>query len=345
MASLLGTKMIDSLIGDEQDPNLIEAKAGDDKAVGGKLDDTILLGAGNDYGWGDRGADTIWGGTGNDVIYGSVDNDTLHGGVGDDWVSGGKNDDTVTGGKGDDTLHGNTGDDVVRGGYGNDVLMGDAGNDILYGGRGDDVIKGGSGSDYILMSAGNDQVSGGSGFDVLDFSIMKGSLDINLGKHTYSVGNGDAQHKGSVSGFELVVGTQHGYDHVVGDRNGNIFVAGDGGSVFRGGLGADRLVGGDGADTMIITKKDLADGTSDTFMNFQLGVDKVDLRDIVKGHADPSADFRFITTPGFDGQSDTQVQALVGKQWVNLINLVGVDGNNVGADGHQLNIHDFGILA
>jgi Ca2+-binding RTX toxin-like protein len=345
MASLLGTKMIDQLVGDEQDPNMIVAKGGDDKIIGGKLEDTVLAGTGNDYVWGDRGNDTVWGGLGNDVIYGSVNNDELHGGRGDDWISGGKNDDLVSGGKGVDVLHGNTGDDIVKGGAGDDIVMGDAGNDILNGGGGSDVIKGGSGNDYILASSGNDSVSGGSGFDVLDFSQMKGSLTINLGKHTYDIGSGNAHSKGDVSGFELVVGSASGYDNVIGDRNANGFVAGEGGSVFRGGLGNDTLFGNDGADTMVITKKDLADGSSDRFVNFQMGVDKVDLRDIVKGHANPDADFRFITTFGDDGGKDTQVQAYVNKQWVNLINLVGVDGNDVGADHHKMTVHDFGILA
>jgi Ca2+-binding RTX toxin-like protein len=205
-------------------------------------------------------------------------------------------------------------------------------------------VKGGSGNDYILASSGNDSISGGSGFDVLDFSHMKGALTINLGKHTYDIGSGNAHSHGDVSGFELVTGSASGFDHVIGDRNGNGFVAGVGGSEFRGGLGSDTLFGNTGADTMIMTKKDLADGSSDRFVNFELGVDKVDVRDIVKGHANPDADFRFITTPDGDGQSSTQVQALVGKQWVNLINLVGVNGNDVGPDHHQINIHDFGIL-
>jgi Ca2+-binding RTX toxin-like protein len=345
MVQLLGTKMVDLLIGDEQDPNLIIAKGGDDNVTGGKLDDVIFGGTGNDYVWGDKGNDTAWGGYGNDVLYGSVGNDELRGGHGNDWISGGKNEDLVSGGKGDDILHGNTGDDIVKGGAGDDLVMGDAGNDILYGGAGNDVVKGGSGNDYILASSGNDAISGGSGFDVLDFSHMKGALTINLGKHTYDIGSGNAHSKGDVSGFELVAGSASGYDNFTGDRNDNGFVAGVGGSMFRGGLGNDTLYGNTGADTMIMTKKDLADGSNDRFVNFQMGIDKVDVRDIVKGHANPDADFRFITTQDGDNQSNTQVQALVGKQWVNLINLVGVDGNDVGADHHKMTVHDFGILA
>ncbi len=344
MATLLGTKMADQLIGDEQDPNMIQSMGGDDHVSGGKVDDVIWAGAGNDYVWGDTGNDTVWGGQGNDVLYGSVGNDELHGGHGNDWISGGKNADVVSGGKGDDTLHGNTGDDTVKGGAGNDVLMGDAGNDILYGGAGNDIVKGGSGDDYVLASSGNDSISGGSGFDVLDFSLMKGALTINLGNHTYDIGSGNAHSTGDVSGFELVGGSAGGFDHFTGDRNDNSFVAGVGGSEFRGGLGSDTLYGNAGVDTLIVTKKDLADGSSDTFVNFQLGVDKVDVRDIVKGHANPEDGFRFITINDGDNQPSTQVQALVGKQWVNLINLVGVDGTNVGTDHHQINIHDIGIL-
>ena len=340
MASLLGTKLIDTLVGDPGDPNMINAKAGDDYVVGGKLDDTILGGAGNDYVWGDRGNDTVFGGTGNDTVYGSIGNDALYGGLGNDWMSGGKNDDVMFGGKGDDILFGNSGNDILSGGHGNDLLIGGTGNDILFGGAGDDVIKGGSGNDYILVSSGNDVMSGGSGNDVLDYTLMKGNLDINLGKHTATVGSGNALNHETVSGFDTIIGTTAGTDHVVGDRNANVFVSGGATNVFRGGLGDDTLVGGSGSDTYIITKKDIADGSFKTFVNFEVGNDKVDLTDFMKGHSDVNAEFRFLDVQNADGSHSANVQALEHNKWVSLLTLAGTNVNDTGTDHHQFGYAD-----
>lgn len=346
MASLLGTKLIDTLIGDPNDPNMIEAKAGNDNITGGKLDDVVQAGAGNDYVWGDRGADAIYGGTGNDTIYGSVDNDRLYGGTGDDWLSGGKDDDSVFGGKGNDVLFGNSGNDILSGGHGDDVLIGGTGNDILYGGAGNDVIQGGSGNDYILVSSGNDIMSGGSGNDTLDFTLMKGNLDINLGKHTASIGSGNAIFHDIVSGFETVIGTTSGVNNFVGDRNANTFVSGGADNTFRGGLGNDTFVGGSGVDTMIVTKKDISDGSVKTFVNFELGKDTLDVSDFLKGnHSNPAAEFRFVDTIETDGSHSTTMQAYQNNKWVSMLTLAGIDMNDVATDHHILTFGDLGIAS
>ena len=334
MASLLGTKFIDTLVGDTNDPNMINAKGGDDNIIGGKLDDTILAGAGNDYVWADRGNDTVYGGTADDIIYGSVGNDALYGGQGDDRLFGGKNDDNMFGGKGDDVLYGNSGNDVMSGGHGNDLLIGGTGND---------VIQGGSGNDYILVSSGNDVMSGGSGNDVLDYSLMKGNLTLDLGHHTSVVGSGGALNVGTVSGFETVIGTTSGVDNVIGDRNDNTFVSGGATNTFRGGLGNDTLVGGDGMDTYVITKKDIADGSVKTFVNFQAGVDTLDVKDFMKGHADANMEFNLVDVANADGSHSTTLQALEHNKWVSLLTLAGTNVNDVGADHHHLNLADLGI--
>ncbi len=345
MASILGTALIDTLIGEENDPNMISASAGDDHVEGGKVEDTLKGGAGSDYLWGDRGNDTIYGGTGNDVLYGSVDNDSLFGGTGDDWLSGGKNDDNLFGGKGNDILFGNSGNDILAGGHGNDVLIGGSGNDIMFGGAGDDVIQAGSGNDVVLVSSGNDVMSGGSGFDVLDYSMMKGNLDINLGKHTATVGSGNALNHETVSGFEAVIGTTSGIDNVVGDRNDNVFVSGGATNIFRGGLGNDTLVGGSGVDTYIVTRKDVADGSVKTFVDFEAGVDKIDLSNFLKGHLGANEKFSFLDVANADGSHSTTIQALEHNKWVSLLTLAGTNVNDVGADHHHLTLGDLGIQA
>jgi Ca2+-binding RTX toxin-like protein len=251
----------------------------------------------------------------------------------------------------EDKILGTHGNDIVSGGGGNDYVDTSKGDDLVFGGRGSDYINGGSGSDHVIVSSGNDVYTGGNGgsgaggIDTLDYSLMKGSLDINLGKHTASVGSGHSFHTETVSSFEVVIGTTQGVDHVRGDHWDNIFVSAGADNVFRGGLGNDVLVGGSGVDTYVLTKKDIADGSVKTFENFTVGQDRLDVSNFLKGHNTAEQEFRFIDLSNSDNGHNTQVQALVGKQWVNMINLVGVNANDVGADHHHITIADLGILA
>ena len=233
----------------------------------------------------------------------------------------------------------------MAGGHGNDILIGGSGNDIMFGGAGDDLIQSGSGNDVILVSSGNDVMQGGSGIDVLDYSLMKGNLDINLGKHTATVGSGHALNHETVSGFETVIGTTSGFDNVVGDKNDNVFVSGGANNTFRGGLGNDTLIGGAGVDTYIVTKKDVADGSVKTFVNFEAGVDKVDLSSFMKGHLAPADKFNFLDVANADGTHSTTIQALENNKWVSLLTLAGTNVNDVGADHHHLMFADLGINA
>ncbi len=240
--------------------------------------------------------------------------------------------------------------DIISGGSGNDTIDGWKGNDLLYGGKGNDTVKGGSGSDTIIVSSGNDVYSGGNGgsgaggIDTLDYSLMKGNLTLDLGHHTGSVGSGNSYNTQSVAGFEVIVGTTSGTDHVRGDHWANTFVSAGADNTFRGGLGNDVLIGGTGVDTYVLTKKDLADGSTKSFYNFEVGHDKLDVSNFLKGSATADQVFRFVDMSNGDSGHSTQVQALVGKNWVNMINLVGVDQTNVGADHHHLTLHDLGIL-
>ncbi len=318
-----GTVNVDVLRGKVDEENEIWGHRGDDDIRGGQLDDAIIGGKGDDNLWGDRGNDKIIGDSGDDTLWGSVDNDRIFGGVGNDVLYGGKNDDALHGGKDNDMLNGNSGDDAMIGGLGDDVLMGQSGSDVMFGGGGSDTLMAGSGNDFVMASSGGDSYSGGSGFDTLDFSRMVGKVDIDLGHHWARVGSGKAIADSFVAGFEQVIGSDAG-NHFMGDRNDTAFIGGKGDDWFRGKLGADVLTGGDGADTFAWLKKDLADGSVDTVTDFQVGVDKLDVSDFLKGHSS----YGDVLKVSNDGQ-DTMLQGLVKGQWVDVVQLQGVEANTL----------------
>ncbi len=81
-------------------------------------------------------------------VHGGRGNDVINGGGGDDTVFGGLGADTINTGVGDDTVYGQAGNDVLTGGNGNDSLFGDAGADIFHAADGYyDYLAGGSDSD------------------------------------------------------------------------------------------------------------------------------------------------------------------------------------------------------
>ncbi len=60
----------------------------DDDVSGRDLNDTLLLGAGNDHGHGNHGNDTLYGVENDDTLHGNEDNDQLYGGQGTDSLFG-----------------------------------------------------------------------------------------------------------------------------------------------------------------------------------------------------------------------------------------------------------------
>ena len=148
----------------------------DDTIVGGSGADRINAGGGNNTIWGDSvgeqdlaaggddnltsldGMDIVYGGGGNDRIDVGAGRDYVFAGAGNDVVLAGSGNDRIFGGLDDDTLTGEDGDDIVVGGNGNDSVGGNAGNDLLIGGVGADAILGGQGDDILV--AGEMQSSG-----------------------------------------------------------------------------------------------------------------------------------------------------------------------------------------
>lgn len=90
-----------------------------------------------------------------DVIIGGRDDDIIDGGGGNDFLRGGRGWDVIDGGSGSDIIRGNLGDDMLYGGAGSDWIAGGRGNDILKGGTGFDVLRGGRGDDHFVFGDGD----------------------------------------------------------------------------------------------------------------------------------------------------------------------------------------------
>jgi len=97
-----GGQKSDSIIGSDENHDLLIGFHGND----------LLLGLGND-----------------DQLHGDDGQDVLYGGEGNDWLEGGKGGDKLFGDQGDDTLNGGPGYDIYHGGEGDDVFVMDNYND------------------------------------------------------------------------------------------------------------------------------------------------------------------------------------------------------------------------
>jgi len=98
----------------------------------------------------------IFGLGGDDFLIGGRGNDIINAGEGDDWVFSRGGNDILIGGPGNDALFAGFGADWVRGGDGNDVLFGGAGDDLLFGGKGLDSLFGARGTDLCDGQEGSE---------------------------------------------------------------------------------------------------------------------------------------------------------------------------------------------
>lgn len=157
----------DELYGSDE-PDRIDALAGDDFVNGFGGDDLITFGAGNDLGSGGAGSDTLYGGAGEDSLLGGTGDDTVYLGEGDD-LSSPEIADVAALDAGNDVILGGGGNDIIRDSLGSDTLYGNAGNDLLVarseGVAGADELFGGIGSDTLEAGYGS-TMTGGAGADV-----------------------------------------------------------------------------------------------------------------------------------------------------------------------------------
>jgi Ca2+-binding RTX toxin-like protein len=172
---------------------------------GGKGNDRISAGAGNDVILGSGGDDYIFGGDGKDTVDGGSQGDDMFGGGGKDTIDYsartaplviglGTLPDDGESGEGDNVrtdfeivLGGAASDKISHGGTRPINLYGNAGNDTLIGGVSDDFLVGGAGTDSLAGNGGvdtfdvldneKDTVNGGDGADNVKSSDKNDILD------------------------------------------------------------------------------------------------------------------------------------------------------------------------
>ncbi len=283
-----------------------------DRITGDELDNHLDGGA---------GLDTLIGGAGNDNLFGGFDGkaDILDGGTGIDTVdystaASGMTialDTTTTFvatfgtyqvfADGSARLNGASGsvlEDVLRN---MENVIGTAFNDTITGNERNNVIKGGAGADTINCKGG---------IDTIDYSTSGWStgpgVQIDL---TQTLQHGGDAEGDKLASIENIIGS-YAKDVLNGDGGGNVIEGGSGDDIINGrggndtiysGQGADILDGGAGAD--VFQYKDTRDSGAgyrnsyrgqyrveygnDTILNFETGIDKIDLRliDAIYGNA------------------------------------------------------------
>lgn len=262
--------------------------------------ETWYAGAGNDHIWADRGNDTVWTGTGDDQAGGGYGNDTLYGEAGDDTLWGEQGHDRLDGGDGNDVIGAGSGRDTVLGGAGNDEIYGEVGGDNLSGGDGDDVIYGGSEADVVNGGAGADTLGGDAGDDVVCGGLGSDEID------------------GS-----------DGADLLKGNEGNDTISAGEDADTIEGGAGADRIYlweSEQSLDTLVFHAGDSGKtrATIDEVQGFEVGIDKIDLRDFVgmtfedldytgEGTASCYFDGRYLR---IDHTGDGRTDMIIALKWV-----------------------------
>ncbi|MEL6582635.1 MAG: calcium-binding protein [Pseudomonadota bacterium] len=187
--------------------------------------------------------------------------DDLEGTKGKDNVDLLGGNDTYNAKGGKDKINGGDGDDEIDGGGGKDTLNGNDGNDVLRGGGGKDKLNGGDGGDSLNGGGGKDNLKGNDGNDFL-------------------VGGG-------------------GSDRLNGGDDDDNLSGGGGKDKIEGGAGNDSLTGGGGADTFIFTSR--GDRGTDIIEDFELGKDRLQLRDSDRDDIDVVGGFGLGTLITYDG--------------------------------------------
>jgi Ca2+-binding RTX toxin-like protein len=279
MATVIGNAGNNALNG-TNDRDEIFGRAGDDGIQG--------FGA-NDRLHGEEGNDRVTGGDGNDLIWGdfhpeiqftkSFGDDHIDGGNGNDRLDAGPGNDTILGGSGRDRLYGQDGDDVLDGGTDVDELYGGGGNDTLIFSPGSvdvdidlpdlhrTVLNGGAGFDTLkvtnLTTTSEDAESPGFFHEpwlnsTIIYAGTNGGVSLTFEPGVFS----DAGTGFNLQGIERIevtgpepltyLGNIGDADiTIVGTRQGDFFLGGDGDETFLGGGGNDTFQAGSGTDMLI----------------------------------------------------------------------------------------------
>jgi Ca2+-binding RTX toxin-like protein len=312
---IVGSAFRDQLYGDDNS-----------NALYGGGDDDILVGFGErDWLYGNDGNDRLYGDEGDDRLYGGDDQDILTGGSGADIIDGGEGIDTVSyagsskavyvyldsaagygrGYEEDESAGYTTFADLI---YNVENITGSRHNDTLLGDASSNVLKGLDGDDTFEVSGGGDVLNGGDGLDRASYGSAAAGVRVDLlapGTNT-----GDAAGDTFIS-IEEIWGSRYN-DTLLGDDNDNSIFGADGADILDGRGGNDTLWGASWShvDTFVF----FHDGHSnehDTVMDFQLGVDRIDLSDTaVQGFNDLfSPGDRYMEQVGNDVLIHTSVSA------------------------------------
>ena len=266
------------------------------------------------------GPDVMNGTSADDTISGLAGNDRIRGHDGNDTLFGGQGKDTLDGGAGDDELFGEGNHDTLNGGADHDTLTGNDGSDTLFGGSGDDDLFGNRGIDFLDPGSGQDDLDGGGGFDRVSYADSVNAVSVNLDTGIGSGGDaqGDtyirlervsgSQFDDTITGNEFgnslkgyggadtifgldgrdVIEGRDGDDILHGgNQNDNILGGNDNDQLFGdagfdklfGELGDDEMTGGADADYFVFDSSLGAFG-GDVIMDFENGVDKLDVRNV-----------------------------------------------------------------
>ncbi|MFT3673404.1 M10 family metallopeptidase C-terminal domain-containing protein [Aestuariivirga sp.] len=273
-----------------------------------------------------------------DTLTGSAAANRLEGGDGNDTLNGGAGADTLVGGNDNDSLIGGTDADTMQGGNGNDIYYVDNVNDIVDETGTDGIDKvmssisfsladgthvlgevenlvltgnaainatGNSLDNVITGNAGSNILDGGDGTDTLSFDGMTRAVVVDLSVTTAQV---TPYGTDTYLNFENLTGgsaadtlTGSAGDNVLsGGGNADKLFGGAGNDTLIGGIGADRLTGG--ADSDVFCFKAVSESTTraaDSILDFQDGIDKIDLSaiDAITGGSDDG--FQFIGNAAF----------------------------------------------
>ncbi|MEG4345000.1 choice-of-anchor D domain-containing protein, partial [Microcoleus sp. A003_D6] len=231
---LIGTPSNDAYFG-SNNPNIFDAKEGNDNLIGGEFNDIFNGNEGNDFIDGNQRDDILFGGKGNDIILGGFGEDVIFGNQGNDSINGKEDNDLIFGNEGNDFIDGGKGNDNLFGGKENDVILGGEGNDTLYGQLGDDTFCGGAGDDLVYAGQGNDLIDGSLGNDSIYGDLGNDTLLGCEGNDILFGGLGNDSLIGGLGNDTFVIGFNQGFDIVSDFVKGQDFIG------LSGGLSFDQL--------------------------------------------------------------------------------------------------------
>lgn len=168
-----------------------------------------------------------------------------------------------------------TGGGAINTSYGNDVIRAlDANKYVVNAGGGNDRIRLGDGDNFIFDAIGDETITAGNGTN---------TITLLTGNNNVSTGGGNDRITTGYGNDTINAGTG---DDVIAADDGAIFAFGT--NRIDGGKGDDLMMGGAGVDTFVFRPNDgkdviarfdpIADIAAPLALNFQTGIDKIELQ-------------------------------------------------------------------